>query len=105
MEQREIDKANAEKEKQLEEKKKEMEEEEKPPYDDLYGLRVHAWCLLLPGGREVKETVFIEPSTGTSHPLNSPLYCGIESVWNHENYWVQRKPHLIVKKYFFNCIL
>ena len=34
------------------------------------------------------ESFFIEALTGTSHPLNHLAYLGIESVWNHKNYWV-----------------
>ncbi|XP_050298709.1 dynein regulatory complex subunit 7 [Anthonomus grandis grandis] len=88
MEQREKDKI-----KELEERHAEMErertlEEEKRPFDELEGQRVHAWILLASGCRNVPENLFIEPSTGISHPLNSDLYCGIESIWNHENYWV-----------------
>ncbi|VDI74883.1 Hypothetical predicted protein [Mytilus galloprovincialis] len=61
---------------------------EKPPPDPLYGLRIHSWVLVLSGKREVPESFFIEPFTGLSHPVNSPNYLGIESVWNHVNYWV-----------------
>lgn len=88
MEQRKIDEAREEMEKIAEQKRIEMEELEKPPFDELYGLRVHGWVLLLPGLRYSGEPIFIEPSTGAAHPTNSPLYCGVESVWNHLNYWV-----------------
>jgi hypothetical protein len=49
---------------------------------------VHAWVLVLSGKREVPESFFIEPFTGISHPVTSPNYLGIESVWNDTNYWV-----------------
>lgn len=88
MAQREIDKVKQEEERIKEERKKEREEEEKPPFDELQGLRVHGWVLLLPGGRYEGPPIFIEPSTGTSHPTDSSLYCGVESVWNHLNFWV-----------------
>jgi len=61
---------------------------DQPPTDELYGLRVHAWVLVLDGKREVPEPFFIEPLTGQAHPINSQKYLGIESVWNHRNYWV-----------------
>ncbi|KAH3848102.1 hypothetical protein DPMN_090451, partial [Dreissena polymorpha] len=61
---------------------------EKPPPDPLYGLRVHSWVLILHGKREVPDSFFVEPFTGLSHPVDSPSYLGIESVWNHVNYWV-----------------
>lgn len=34
--------------------------------------------------------IFIEPSTGRSFEANDPGYLGIESVWNHENYYVRK---------------
>jgi len=61
---------------------------EKPAPDDLHGLRVHSWVLILSGKREVPESFFIEPTTGIAHSVSSDNYLGIESVWNHQNYWV-----------------
>ncbi|NWX48082.1 DRC7 protein, partial [Steatornis caripensis] len=73
-------------------KNKEREEKvmdvEKPEHDPLYGLRVHAWVLVLSGKREVPETFFINPFTGNSHSTMDKHFLGIESVWNHRNYWV-----------------
>ncbi|XP_032848732.2 dynein regulatory complex subunit 7 isoform X3 [Tyto alba] len=74
-------------------KNKEREDEkvlevEKPKRDPLYGLRVHAWVLVLSGKREVPETFFINPFTGNSHSTTDECFLGIESVWNHRNYWV-----------------
>ncbi|XP_072729712.1 dynein regulatory complex subunit 7 isoform X2 [Ciconia boyciana] len=63
-------------------------EVEKPKSDPLYGLRVHAWVLVLPGKREVPETFFINPFTGNSHSTMDEHFLGIESIWNHRNYWV-----------------
>lgn len=65
-----------------------LKEEEKLPDDDLEGLRIHSWILLKAGAKGIQETVFIEPSNGLIHSVSSPLYCGIESIWNHINYWV-----------------
>ncbi|XP_074738027.1 dynein regulatory complex subunit 7 [Strix uralensis] len=72
---------------------KEREEEkvmevEKCKRDPLYGLRVHAWVLVLSGKRDVPETFFINPFTGSSHSTMDEHFLGIESVWNHRNYWV-----------------
>jgi len=64
------------------------QELELPDEDCLYGLRVHSWVLVLEGRRDVAESFFIEPLTGLAHPLNTMNYLGIESVWNHQNYWV-----------------
>ncbi|CAH3167529.1 unnamed protein product [Porites lobata] len=61
---------------------------EKPKPDKLHGLRVHCWVLVLSGKREVPESFFIETLTGNCHPLTHSAYLGIESVWNHKNYWV-----------------
>ncbi|NXI95465.1 DRC7 protein, partial [Psophia crepitans] len=74
-------------------KNKEREEEkvtevENPERDPLYGLRVHAWVLVLSGKREVPEPFFINPFTGNSHSTMDEHFLGIESVWNHRNYWV-----------------
>ncbi|CAL8075052.1 unnamed protein product [Calicophoron daubneyi] len=76
------------KQKEIEQAEKDEEEANKPPKDPLYGLRVHAWVLVLAGKREVPEAFFIEPLTGISHPLDTPMYLGIESLWNATNYWV-----------------
>ena len=65
-----------------------IQEMEKPPPDPLHGLRIHSWVLVLEGKREVPESFFIEPFTGIAHPLTSENYLGIESLWNHQNYWV-----------------
>ncbi|NXV33015.1 DRC7 protein, partial [Rissa tridactyla] len=72
-------------------KNKEREEEkevEKPEHDPLHGLRVHAWVLVLSGKKDVPETFFINPFTGNSHSTMDERFLGIESVWNHKNYWV-----------------
>jgi hypothetical protein len=49
---------------------------------------VHAWVLVLSGKREVPEAFFIEPTTGYAKATNDSEYLGIESVWNHQNLWV-----------------
>ncbi|KAL3285623.1 hypothetical protein HHI36_000151, partial [Cryptolaemus montrouzieri] len=88
MEQRVIDKELAEKKKKKEEELERLRQEEAYPEDDLEGLRIHSWVLVLTGGRKVNKPFFIEPTTGMPHPLNSFFYNGIESIWNHLNYWV-----------------
>lgn len=65
-----------------------LAELEKPAADNLYGQRVHSWVLVLSGKREVPETFFIEPFTGCAASTKNEDYLGIESVWNHKNYWV-----------------
>ena len=50
--------------------------------------RVHAWVLVRAGRRDVKDHVFLEPSTGRAYQPASSPYVAIESIWNHANYWV-----------------
>lgn len=44
--------------------------------DDEYGrTRIHAWVMILKGDREMKESIFIEPTTGRQYALdNSPYF-------------------------------
>ncbi|XP_035192369.1 dynein regulatory complex subunit 7 isoform X4 [Oxyura jamaicensis] len=70
------------------ERGEEVMEVEKSTHDPLNGLRVHAWVLVLSGKREVPEPFFINPFTGNSHSTMDEHFLGIESVWNHKNYWV-----------------
>jgi len=53
--------------------------------------RVHAWVLICAGKRDVKESLFVEPSTGRVYGLASSPYMAIESVWNDSNYWINLK--------------
>uniref|UniRef100_A0A4W5P0I4 Dynein regulatory complex subunit 7 n=1 Tax=Hucho hucho TaxID=62062 RepID=A0A4W5P0I4_9TELE len=65
-----------------------QEERERLPPDPLLGLRVHCWVLILSGNREVPENFFIDPLTGKSLSTTNKCFLGIESIWNHQNYWV-----------------
>ncbi|XP_078262293.1 dynein regulatory complex subunit 7 [Rhinoraja longicauda] len=56
--------------------------------DVMYGLRVHCWVLVLAGKREVPENFFIDPFSGNSYETSNERFLGIESIWNHKNYWV-----------------
>ncbi|NXD30097.1 DRC7 protein, partial [Spelaeornis formosus] len=84
----------AKKEDETESAQEEQREEEKitevgmPRRDPLHGLRVHAWVLVLSGKRKVPETFFINPFTGNAHSTSDESFLGIESIWNHSNYWV-----------------
>ncbi|KAF7242739.1 Dynein regulatory complex subunit 7 [Varanus komodoensis] len=75
-------------EKKRKEEEAKITEAEKPQPDALYGLRVHAWVLVLSGKREVPESFFIDPFTGKSYSATDDHFLGIESVWNHQNYWI-----------------
>ncbi|KAJ3176009.1 hypothetical protein HK101_010520 [Irineochytrium annulatum] len=56
--------------------------------DELKGLRVHSWVLVLPGKREIAESFFIEPTTGRIYQTDNENYLGVESVFGPTNYWV-----------------
>ncbi|XP_074226778.1 dynein regulatory complex subunit 7 isoform X3 [Camelus bactrianus] len=56
--------------------------------DPLHGLRVHSWVLVLSGKREVPESFFIDPFTARSYSTQDDNFLGIESLWNHKNYWI-----------------
>ncbi|XP_062930043.1 dynein regulatory complex subunit 7 isoform X1 [Mobula hypostoma] len=81
-------------EKIAEEEKKQRDLEEmsnlkmKGARDSMYGLRVHCWVLVLAGKREVPENFFIDPFSGKSYQTTNEGFLGIESIWNHKNYWV-----------------
>lgn len=43
--------------------------------------------VILPS-KDVTEPIFIESVTGIEKNVSDPEYHGIESIWNHQNYWV-----------------
>jgi hypothetical protein len=43
---------------------------------------------VLSGKREVPESFFIDPFTGLSYSTQNDHFLGIESLWNHKNYWI-----------------
>ncbi|XP_053304474.1 dynein regulatory complex subunit 7 [Spea bombifrons] len=73
---------------QRQEEEQRLADAEQPGPDPLYGLRVHCWVLVLCGKREVPEDFFIDALTGKSFQTKDEHFLGVESVWNHENYWV-----------------
>lgn len=68
-----------------------IRKEEALPVDELLNKRVHSWILVQNG----KDVFFIEPSTGFRHKINDPAFVAIESIWNHENYMVNKQNELI----------
>lgn len=88
-----------------------LAERERLPDDSEDGFgRVHSWIAMLMNGvpwcykqdfqksedadddENLKpQAFFIEPSTGFRHELDDPSYLGIESIWNHQNYYVNRQ--------------
>eukprot|EP00049_Salpingoeca_infusionum_P013352 m.248940 g.248940 ORF g.248940 m.248940 type:complete len:881 (-) comp15424_c0_seq4:2797-5439(-) len=66
----------------------ERQEKLKAAADELHGVRVHAWVLVLPGKRGIPEPFFIEPTTGSCVSTLDPNYLGLEFVWNSQNAFV-----------------
>ncbi len=50
--------------------------------------RMHCWVYVASGRRDIKEPLFIEPTTGRAYSLHTNPYMGVESVWNNVNFWV-----------------
>lgn len=94
-----------------EERRKEalkLEEMERPPVDYEHGYRIHSWVVMIKTApwcfkpellvaqsqdeddmeSDEPKAFFIEPSTGFQHDLTDSQYLGIESIWNHQNYYV-----------------
>jgi len=72
----------------VERKKVKIREAVKKPIDEHEGNRVHAWVLVKTGSRDVKESFFVEPTSGIIYPIKGSPYVGIESVWNDKNIWI-----------------
>ncbi|XP_026350640.3 dynein regulatory complex subunit 7 [Ursus arctos] len=77
-----------EEERRRKEEEQRLLEVEKAKTDPLHGLRVHSWVLVLSGKREVPESFYIDPFTARSYSTQDDHFLGIESLWNHKNYWV-----------------
>ncbi|XP_032983027.1 dynein regulatory complex subunit 7 isoform X2 [Rhinolophus ferrumequinum] len=78
----------AEEERRLRKEEARLQEVANANSDPLYGLRVHCWVLVLSGKREVPENFFIDSFTARSYSTQDDHFLGIESLWNHKNYWV-----------------
>lgn len=81
-------KIQQEEQEKLEEKLRQQAIDERPPEDDLYGIRVHAWVLVRAGRREVPTSFFIDPFSGKAYGQSSDEFLGIESMYNHKNYYI-----------------
>lgn len=61
--------------------------------DDEYGrTRLHAWVMINKGDREMKESIFIEPTTGRLYSLDNCPYHTIQAIFNNQNFWVNLDP-------------
>lgn len=70
-------------------------DDDEPDYepDDEYGrTRIHAWVMINKGDREMKESIFIEPTTGRQYALDNSPYFGIQAIFNNKNFWVNLDP-------------
>ncbi|XP_049877850.1 dynein regulatory complex subunit 7 [Pectinophora gossypiella] len=88
MENRAIEKKQAELDRIEAERQMKIAELEKPPPDAIDGWRTHAWVLVLPGPMDIEEPFFIEPQEGNGYPLDAEQYQQIDAVYNNENYYV-----------------
>lgn len=55
----------------------------------------HSWVVIIPGKRGgLTQPIFVEPSTGASMPAKEAdkYYFGIESIFNHHNYFANLNP-------------
>ena len=57
---------------------------------------MHAWVLLKKGKRGITETVFLEPSTGRAYNLDASPYLMVDSVFNHQNFFINMNMELAV---------
>jgi len=62
------------------------------PEDEYGRSRIHAWVLILAGERDMKESFFIEPTTGRKYTLDNSPYFSVESIYNHMNFYVNLDP-------------
>ncbi|XP_012057467.1 PREDICTED: coiled-coil domain-containing protein lobo homolog [Atta cephalotes] len=101
LETREKAKAEAELQRQEEERQRMIMEFERPQPDKYFGQRIHAWVVILPNDKDVRnqeiiEPIFLEPSSGMFYnPADEETnlwYLGVESIWNDQNYWVNMQP-------------
>ncbi|CAF1459778.1 unnamed protein product [Adineta ricciae] len=88
MRQRHLDVIKIEKNRIENEENRRKAEIERPIDDPLYGVRIHAWTLILPGKCDITDAFYIEPTTGYAKSTDDSEYLGVESVWNNQNYWI-----------------
>lgn len=71
-----------------EENKSDSEDDPSSEEDEFENRRIHCWVLIRKGSREVKEDMYIEPTTGRIYGVNRCPYLKIDLIWNHRNLWV-----------------
>ncbi|KAL0209494.1 hypothetical protein RCL1_008332 [Eukaryota sp. TZLM3-RCL] len=65
---------------------KEKEEEEE--HDELAGLRVHSWVVVLPPSKNITKPIFLDVGVGRIFDPDDVSFDGVELVFNNENIWI-----------------
>lgn len=68
------------------------------PLHEQQQHHVHAWVLVRAGQRDWPNHAFVEPSTGAIFPVTSSPYVAVESLWNHNNYYVNMQNQPLIPK-------
>lgn len=58
--------------------------------------------MVLRDKREVKESTFIEPTTGRFFAFDNSPYHGIEAIFNDKNFWINMDPQRDVEQLNMN---
>jgi len=80
----EVDKARLDEE----EMKSDSEDDPSSEEDEFENRRIHCWVLVRKGSREVREDMYVEPTTGRIYDVTRCPYLKIDLIWNHRNLWV-----------------
>jgi hypothetical protein len=82
-------------EEDTEEEEVAIKKRKRPEWPDCpekyYGMRTHAWVLIKEGTREVDSPYFIEPFSGNKMEIEDENFFGVETVFNHKNFWVSHE--------------
>jgi len=71
-----------------EEMKSDSEDDPSSEEDEFENRRIHCWVLVRKGSREVREDMYVEPTTGRIYEVTRCPYLKIDLIWNHRNLWV-----------------
>lgn len=72
---------------------------------DLYvGKRLHCWVLVKKGKRDIKENVFIEPTTGRIYPMEYNPYMSVDCVFSNRNFWINMRADSEVRDLNFDTL-
>lgn len=82
------------------------DEPDRLPLDPFVGKRVHCWVLIKKDKRDLKEDVFIEPSTGRTWSLNegkSP-YLKVSQCFSNKNFYINLRPEIPIEDLDFDTL-